>query len=230
MQAKLISYIGRHHIALLALFIALGGTSYAAVNLPANSVGTKQLRSKAVTPAKVHPRTVRLFKGQKGDPGSDAQFNGASAGGDLTGAYPSPFFRPAEGWHDVPEAQTSGAPDAFYCLAPGAFGCQYGWLNSDAANDNPAGYYKDRAGVVHLRGVVKLNFTCLMSTCQNADENQIFTLPPGYRPEHKEVQPAVLNASASRMHVHPDGRVVPGVGVANQDELSLDGISFRAAN
>ena len=39
----------RHHaIAYLALFIALGGTSYAATRLPSNSVGTAQLKPGAV--------------------------------------------------------------------------------------------------------------------------------------------------------------------------------------
>src|ERR687895_511545 len=38
------TYLRRHHIGLLALFIALGGTSYAAVTLSANGVGgTSQL-------------------------------------------------------------------------------------------------------------------------------------------------------------------------------------------
>jgi len=46
-------YAKRHHIALLALFVALGGTSYAAVKLPSNSVGTRQLRNAAVTRAKL---------------------------------------------------------------------------------------------------------------------------------------------------------------------------------
>ena len=40
-------------VGTLALFIALGGVSYAAVKLPAKSVGTKQLKSEAVTSAKV---------------------------------------------------------------------------------------------------------------------------------------------------------------------------------
>ena len=40
-------------IATIALAVALAGTSYAAVVLPANSVGTKQLRANAVTSAKV---------------------------------------------------------------------------------------------------------------------------------------------------------------------------------
>ncbi len=40
-------------VACLALFIALGGASYAAFKLPKNSVGTKQLKKNAVNAAKV---------------------------------------------------------------------------------------------------------------------------------------------------------------------------------
>jgi hypothetical protein len=40
-------------VACLALGIALGGTSYAAITLPRNSVGTKQLKKNAVTGPKV---------------------------------------------------------------------------------------------------------------------------------------------------------------------------------
>jgi hypothetical protein len=42
-------------VSLLALFVALGGTSYAAINsLPANSVGTPQLKNGAVTAPKIN--------------------------------------------------------------------------------------------------------------------------------------------------------------------------------
>jgi hypothetical protein len=40
-------------VAMVALLIALGGTSYAAIRLPANSVATKHLKKNAVTSAKV---------------------------------------------------------------------------------------------------------------------------------------------------------------------------------
>lgn len=40
-------------IATIALFVALGGSSYAALQLPRNSVGTKQLKRNAVTGVKV---------------------------------------------------------------------------------------------------------------------------------------------------------------------------------
>jgi hypothetical protein len=65
-------------MATIAVFIALGGGAYAALKVPANSVGSKQLKKKAVTPAKVAPATVALFKGQRGSPGpkGDAGQNG----------------------------------------------------------------------------------------------------------------------------------------------------------
>jgi len=46
-------YLGHHHMALIALFVALGGVSYAAVKLPANSVGTRQLKANSVIGSKV---------------------------------------------------------------------------------------------------------------------------------------------------------------------------------
>lgn len=45
-------------VACVALFVALGGTSYAAIVLPANSVGTKQLKKSAVTGVKVKNATL----------------------------------------------------------------------------------------------------------------------------------------------------------------------------
>ena len=63
--------------ATLALFLALGGGAYAAVNLPANSVGPVQLRDNAVTSRKVLDASLyaRDFKrgqlpaGPQGPPG-----------------------------------------------------------------------------------------------------------------------------------------------------------------
>ena len=51
-------------IALIALFLALGGVSYAAMEIPRNSVGTSQLKASAVTSTKVKDRSLlaRDFK------------------------------------------------------------------------------------------------------------------------------------------------------------------------
>lgn len=45
-------------VALIALFVALGGTGYAALKLPKNSVGTKQLKKNAVNSSKVKNRSL----------------------------------------------------------------------------------------------------------------------------------------------------------------------------
>jgi hypothetical protein len=53
-------------IACVALAIALGGTSYAALVLPANSVGTTQLKSGAVTKSKIARKTIAALHGTRG--------------------------------------------------------------------------------------------------------------------------------------------------------------------
>src|SRR5437763_16331450 len=70
MLARLASRLTYANVmATVAVFLALGGGAYAALDLPKNSVGTKQLKNHAVTPKKVSPKAVKLFKGQRGAPG-----------------------------------------------------------------------------------------------------------------------------------------------------------------
>jgi hypothetical protein len=118
-------------VAGLALFVALGGTSYAVARLPASSVGSRQVKDHslrtrdlhrgAVKSATVADRSLRAAdfgagqlpagpRGPKGDPGSDAQFNGAAAGGDLSGTYPAPQLKP--GSIDSPSLFAAGAVPA----------------------------------------------------------------------------------------------------------------------
>ena len=52
-------------VATLAIFIALGGISYAATNLPKNSVGTKQIKKNAVTAKKIKKNAVTAKKIKK---------------------------------------------------------------------------------------------------------------------------------------------------------------------
>ncbi len=49
-------------ISVIALFVALGGTSYAAISLPKNSVGTKQLKNNAVSTKKIKNGAVTAAK------------------------------------------------------------------------------------------------------------------------------------------------------------------------
>ena len=50
-------------VATLALFVALaGGTAFAAIQLPKNSVGSKQIKKEAVTPAKLSTAAKSTLK------------------------------------------------------------------------------------------------------------------------------------------------------------------------
>ena len=64
----MLAYLRRHHIGLLALFIALGGTSYAAAKLPKNSVGSSQIRTGAVTQSKLQ-KSLQSKLAKAGTPG-----------------------------------------------------------------------------------------------------------------------------------------------------------------
>ncbi len=59
---RILQCLRSQSIGVLALFIALGGTSYAAFNLPSGSVGTSQLRDHSVTPAKLDTGARRPVK------------------------------------------------------------------------------------------------------------------------------------------------------------------------
>ena len=66
MTGGFLRFVRGNTIALLALFIALGGTTYAATALPNNSVGTKQLKKNAVTSPKIKSGAVTSAKIAKG--------------------------------------------------------------------------------------------------------------------------------------------------------------------
>jgi hypothetical protein len=83
-------------VACIALFVALGGASYAAFKLPKNSVGTRQLKKSAVTSAKVKNGSLLAqdFKagqlpagktGPQGAPGAAGVSGAAGATGTGTG-------------------------------------------------------------------------------------------------------------------------------------------------
>ena len=79
-------------VAGIALVIALGGVSYAAGVLPANSVGAKQLQKRAVSLQKITPAARSALRGQKGDKGDPgpAGITGAAGPKGDTGP-PGPF-------------------------------------------------------------------------------------------------------------------------------------------
>ena len=51
----ILTHLRGNVVAYIALFIALGGTSYAAFSLPAGSVGDRQIQNHAIGAAKLNP-------------------------------------------------------------------------------------------------------------------------------------------------------------------------------
>lgn len=94
-------------VALLALFVALGGTGYAAFKVPPRSVGKKELKRNAVTTAKIDNNTIRLKDFYRRD--LNRLLRRAAAGGDE--------FEDFEDFEDFddfeePEEPEPGGPEA----------------------------------------------------------------------------------------------------------------------
>src|SRR5881398_2858138 len=83
---KIASHVRGHFVAYLALFFALGGTSFAAVNaLPRNSVGSPQIINGSIQKADIAKRTISSLRGLRGTRGLQGPAGPAGATG-ATGA------------------------------------------------------------------------------------------------------------------------------------------------
>jgi hypothetical protein len=72
-----------HVIGLVALFVALGGTSVAAVSLSKNSVGAKQIKKNAVAASEIKKNAVRAAEINRNAVGASEIRSNAVAGGDV---------------------------------------------------------------------------------------------------------------------------------------------------
>ena len=66
MLTRLRKHLLGNAVAYAALFVALGGTSYAAATLPKNSVGTAQIKNGSITPAKLKNNSIPSTKIKNG--------------------------------------------------------------------------------------------------------------------------------------------------------------------
>jgi hypothetical protein len=119
-------------MATIAVFIALGGASYAAINLPKNSVGSKQIKKNAITTAKIKNGAV----------------SGAKIKASSLGTVPS-----ATHADNATIASSIAPPESPHLVgAPGEPQFATGW-ESGASVLTPVSFYKDHEGVVHLEGL-----------------------------------------------------------------------------
>jgi len=88
------------------------------------------------------------------------------------------------------------------------------WVNFGGQNE-PARYWIDYMGIVHLGGIVK---TGVITTT-------IFTLPAGYRPQYTMIYAVASNGVFGVCTINPDGTVVATAG--NNTYFSLSGITLR---
>jgi hypothetical protein len=226
----MLSYIRRNAVAYLALFVALGGTSFAAVRLGSNSVGSKQIKpgavgnsdlhNNAVTSGKVKNGTLTsgdfrsgtLLKGDKGDPGPST----GPAGGDLKGSYPNPTIKPLGAWSPIP----TGIP----CFIQGGAPPTLAYWQAAGSGLTLPEYRQDRDGVVHLRG----SFKCAEYGGPSHPPNQgtpIGILPSGFRPTGTQIFPASNSGTATIVTVTPDGALLVGQA-GDGTRVTVDGIEF----
>jgi len=89
------AYLRRNHLALLALFFALGGSAYAAGTalLPKNSVGSRQVINGSLQTADLSKRAQRALKGRRGLQGVPGVAGAKGDKGDPGPPGPTQFAR-----------------------------------------------------------------------------------------------------------------------------------------
>jgi hypothetical protein len=199
-------------VAMLALFVAMGGTAIAASSalitgkqIKNSSITGLDVKNKSLTPKDFKgsvrgPRGLTGLKGDKGDTGPPGAPNPNAD--TLDGIDSTGFVRPnsSEAWHEIGAA---GQP---------AF--QNTWTNESPATETTGGFYKDPLDVVHLKGII------------TGGSSDIFFLPDGYRVGKNACIPTWRNGAIAYLCLYPTGRVSQ-VGGSATGALLLDGIDFR---
>ncbi len=186
---------------------ALGG-SYPSPTIVDGAVGTSTIADGAVTSTKLADGTVTASKLAVGAVSGSSLLDGSIGGSKImSGSIDATDLVPNEPWHSIGE--------------PGEIPFATSWGSSSLGLYQRAGYRKDRFGVVHLRGVA-------WRGGDSVTGGPMFTLPEGYRPlKHRMFGVSSSAGKASGLDVESTG-VVYVYGSADDNMVSLDGVSFVA--
>jgi hypothetical protein len=204
MQGKLRAPSPALVISLIALFVALGGTTYAATSLPKNSVGTNQIQNKAVTPAKINFHGLKIPNATNARTAQNATFAATARNANALGGYPASYFALSS----IEAGHVIGLPNQ----PP----FQNGWSSTLDPADEGLSFFKDGFGIVHLQG---------SAANVNPTTGTIFTLPAGYRPA-KDLYFAVFGADGTTAAVQITGTGEVNVFGPAEKYVGLSNVTF----
>jgi hypothetical protein len=166
-------------VSSLCLFLLLGGgAAFAASHLGKNSVGSKQIKKNAVSAAKIKNGAVTEAKIAAGAVTAakipDGSLTGAKINISTLGTVPSAerasTANTAATADSANTAKSLAASEPWHVVgAPGEPAFTGGW-SSIGTSFEPVSFYKDQAGIVHLKGPAA------------GGSGTLFNLPPGFRP------------------------------------------------
>jgi hypothetical protein len=221
-------------MATIAVFIALGGSSYA---VAAGSIGSRQLKNNAVRSSDLKNNDIRGRDLRNGTLAGIDVKNDALTGVDVRESTLATV--PSANRADVADsarradranlATDVAAPERFHEVgAPGEPPFNAGCANTPGLPS--LAFYKDREGVVHLKG----SYTCTKVAAP------AFNLPRGYRPPSGAINAQAIacfgglecDSLTTAVDIVGAG-VIPGADggvLAGATEVSLDGVEFRGAD
>lgn len=253
MLGKLAAHVRHNVVAYVALTLALGlGTAWAA-GVAKNSVKSKHIKDGQVKSADLADGGVTGADVSEGTLGEVPAANRAATATSAENAATvdgkdSGDFAPAraEDWHVVaPFRRNATETGRFreasgYCYDPDIYGpCM--WRNNpypfEGPTHNEAAFYRDPYGRVHLQGNVckqVYGASCAGDQVDVPDypdqpvPDDIFQLPPGYRPDGVVEVATVSNDRFAQVRIDPDG-TVSAAPPFDYNDISLENISFRCA-
>jgi hypothetical protein len=160
MLRRVLNHVQRNLVAYLALFIALSGTSFAAASLviPANSVGSKQIRNGSIQRIDVSRKAVASLRGQRGPRGPEGP--AASFEGLLTVDGPSAGMCPPPGGDCQRASSTAACPSGSFVVG-GGWSASANVVVSYSRATTPASWLVTATNYAQTGGTISAHAVCV---------------------------------------------------------------------